>query len=236
MSELAIIIMASWAAGLAAVVGGMVAWVRGDKEAETQNELTHGVIALGGGILISAVAFALLPQGMAVLTPVSLGATFCAGGLLFCALDAFLSRRGGTMAQFMAMLMDFLPEALALGAVFGHDRRLGVLLAAFIGAQNLPEGFNSFREIAKVGLKPRAVILSLLAVSVLGPMAACAGYFFLQDHARLTAGIMTFAGGGIMYLIFQDIAPQSKMRRHWTPSLGAVLGFAVGMIGKQLIG
>jgi len=48
------------------------------------------------------------------------------------------------MAQFLAMLMDFLPEALALGAVFGHDRRLGVLLAAFIGAQNLPEGFNSF--------------------------------------------------------------------------------------------
>ncbi|MBU1069323.1 hypothetical protein KJ975_07115 [Myxococcota bacterium] len=109
-------------------------------------------------------------------------------------------------------------------------------LAAVVGAQNLPEGFNSFREIAKVGLKPRAVILSLLAVSVLGPMAACAGYFFLQDHARLTAGIMTFAGGGIMYLIFQDIAPQSKMSRHWTPSLGAVLGFAVGMIGKQLIG
>jgi len=31
MSELAIIIFASWAAGLAAVVGGMVAWVRGEK-------------------------------------------------------------------------------------------------------------------------------------------------------------------------------------------------------------
>jgi len=134
------------------------------------------------------------------------------------------------------MLMDFLPEALALGAVFGHDRRLGVLLAAFIGAQNLPEGFNSFREITTVGLKPRAAIMALLAVSILGPIAAGTGYFFLQDHAKLTAGIMTFAGGGIMYLIFQDIAPQSKMRRHWMPTLGAVLGFAIGMIGKQLIG
>ena len=45
-----------------------------------------------------------------------------------------------------------------------------------------------------------------------------------------------FAAGGILYLIFQDIAPQSKMRRHWMPPLGAVLGFVVGMIGKQLIG
>ena len=236
MSELAIIMLAAWAAGLAAFVGGLVAWARGGKDTGKKSEITHGVIAFGGGILISAVAFALLPQGMAVLTPVSLGATFCAGGLLFCVLDAYLSRRGDAAAQLMAMLMDFLPEALALGAVFGDDRRLGLLLAAFIGAQNLPEGFNSFREIATVGLKPRAALMALLAVSILGPIAACTGYFFLQDHAKLTAGIMTFAGGGIMYLIFQDIAPQSKMRRHWMPTLGAVMGFAVGMIGKQLIG
>jgi ZIP family zinc transporter len=47
---------------------------------------------------------------------------------------------------------------------------------------------------------------------------------------------MAFAAGGIMYLIFQDIAPQSKLRRHWGPSPGAVSGFAVGMIGKHLIG
>jgi ZIP family zinc transporter len=53
---------------------------------------------------------------------------------------------------------------------------------------------------------------------------------------KLTAGIMSFAAGGILYLIFQDIAPESKMRRRWTPALGAVFGFMVGMIGNQLIG
>lgn len=236
MSDVAIIVIAAWVAGFAAVVGGVVALGGGGKDAETKSEMTHFVIACGGGVLVAAVAFALLPQGMAVLNPVSLGAAFVAGGLSFSVLDAYLSKRGGTKAQFMAMLMDFLPEALALGAVFGHDRRLGVLLAAFIGAQNLPEGFNSLREIAAVGVKPRVALMVLLAVSLLGPAAACTGYFFLQNQAKLTAGIMAFAGGGIMYLIFQDIAPQSKMRRHWVPALGAVLGFAVGMIGKKLIG
>jgi ZIP family zinc transporter len=47
---------------------------------------------------------------------------------------------------------------------------------------------------------------------------------------------MSFAGGGIPCLVFQDIAPQAKMRRHWTPALGAVPGFAAGMMGKQLLG
>ncbi|MGK2905420.1 MAG: ZIP family metal transporter, partial [Desulfuromonadales bacterium] len=215
--------------------GGVIAWATDGANTDTKREVTHGIIAFGGGILIAAVAFALLPKAMVALSPVGLGATFCAGGLLFCVLDAHLSRSGDSKAQFLAMLMDFLPEALALGAVFGQDHRLGVLLAAFIGAQNLPEGFNAFREMTNVGIRSRVALMTLLAVSLLGPVAACTGYFFLQNQAKVTASIMTFAGGGIMYLIFQDIAPQSKIRKHWIPALGAVLGFAVGMIGKQLV-
>ncbi|MGM0787224.1 MAG: ZIP family metal transporter, partial [Thermodesulfobacteriota bacterium] len=70
----------------------------------------------------------------------------------------------------------------------------------------------------------------------LGPFAACTGYFFLQDQAKLTATIMTFASGGILYIIFQDIAPQSKIRKHGISAIGAVLGFAVGLLGKKLMG
>jgi ZIP family zinc transporter len=235
MGQLTIIIVASWLAGLAAFGGGVIAWGTDGTITDTRREVSHGIIAFGGGILIAAVAFALLPKAMVVLSPVVLGATFCAGGLSFCILDAHLSRSGDTKAQFLAMLMDFLPEALALGAVFGQDHRLGILLAAFIGAQNLPEGFNAFREMTAVGIRSRVALMTLLLVSLLGPVAVCTGFFFLQDQAKVTSSIMTFAGGSILYLIFQDIAPQSKIRKHWIPALGAVLGFAVGLIGKQLI-
>ena len=176
MSQLTIIIIASWLAGLAAFGGGVIAWATDGANTDTKREVTHGVIAFGGGILIAAVAFALLPKAMVALSPVGLGATFCAGGLLFCVFDAQLSRSGDTKAQFLALLMDFLPEALALGAVFGQDHRLGVLLAAFIGAQNLPEGFNAFREMTTVGMRSRVALMTLLAVSLLGPVAACTGY------------------------------------------------------------
>jgi len=236
MPQPVIILVASWLAGVAAFVGGVLAHMESTVETETKQELVHGVVAFGGGILVAAVAFALAPEGIALLSPVVLAATFIVGGVAFCILDAQLSRHGGPKAQFMAMLMDFVPEAIGLGAVFAHDHRLGLLLAAFIGAQNLPEGFNAYRESLGSGTKPKAALTALLSISILGPIAAGAGYLFLQHHQKLTAGIMNFAAGGILYLVFQDIAPQAKMRRYWTPTLGAVLGFLVGMIGKQVIG
>ncbi len=118
MSKLAIILVASWLAGFAAFIGGVFARFTGIADTEAKREITHGVVAFGGGILIAAVAFALAPVGIAALSPVSLATTFCLGGIGFCILDAHLSRRGGSKAQFMAMLMDFLPEAISLGAVF----------------------------------------------------------------------------------------------------------------------
>ena len=236
MNQLTTIIVATWLAGLAALAGGILAWTMGGENSVQKRELNRGIIAFGGGILIAAIAFALLPEALVTLSPLELGVTFCLGGLAFSILDAYLSRSGGSKAQFMAMTLDFLPEALALGAIFGRDHRLGILLAAFIGAQNLPEGFNAFREMkASRSMTSRDALGALLALSLLGPVAACAGYYFLQEQAKITGSIMAFAGGGILYLIFQDIAPQSKIRKRVVPALGAVLGFAVGMLGKQLL-
>jgi len=124
----------------------------------------------------------------------------------------------------------------ALGAVFEQDPRLGLLLAAFIGMQKLPDGFNAFRESRQKGSSARMALLTLLSLSLIGPLGAFAGFMLLRDMATLTAGIMAFAGGGILYLVSQDIAPQAHMRRRWTPALGVVLGFGVGMVGKQMLG
>lgn len=236
MEQLAIVVLTSWLAGIAAFIGGVFAKFEGTAETEGKREIIHGIVAFGGGILVAAVAFALTPEGISTLTPTVLAATFCTGGLAFCMLDAVISKSGGSKAQFMAMLLDFVPEALALGALFGRSHKAGMLLALFIGAQNLPEGFNAYRESIKARAGGRSPLPALLAVSLLGPASACCGYLFLREQHILTACIMSVAAGGILYIVFQDIAPQSTMRRHWAPPLGAVLGFVVGMIGKQVLG
>lgn len=235
MDTLLIIAGAAWLAGLMAFFGGLVANLEGGLKTRLRQETVHGVVAFGGGILLAAVAFALTPKGIEVLSTTLLAAAFTAGGLIFCALDAYLSRKGGSKAQFMALLLDFVPEALALGAVFSQSKASGILLALFIGAQNLPEGFNAHRENLKGGMAARRSLLLLLVASILGPLSAAAGYFFLAERETLNAFIMMAAAGGILYLVFQDIAPQAKLQRHWTPPLGAVLGFVLGMVAHQIL-
>jgi len=236
MKEIIEIILFSWSAGITAFLGAMIARSERIPEGTRKKELFRGIVAFGGGILVAAVAFALVPHGIETLNAPTLGLLFAAGGLAFCLLDIELSRSGGSKAQFTAMLSDFIPEAIALGAVFAHDHRLGILLALFIAVQNLPEGFNAYRELKENTGRTAMILWQMFFVSLLGPAAALSGFFFLQDLPDITAGIMVFAGGGILYLVFQDIAPQATYRRHWTPALGAVLGFIVGMLGKKLLG
>lgn len=236
MTQIAAIILYSWIAGITALAGALLARFEKLPENILKKELLRGIIAFGGGILVAAVAFALVPHGIETLSAFTLCLLFGAGGLAFCLLDVLLSRSGGSKAQFTAMLSDFIPEAIALGAVFAHDHRLGILLALFIGAQNFPEGFNAYRELNASTGRTAMILWQMFLVSFLGPAAALSGYFFLQSLPAVTAGIMVFAAGGILYLVFQDIAPQAKYRRHWLPPLGAVLGFIVGMLGQKLIG
>ena len=236
MSQLIWIVVYCWGAGLAISLGAAVAhWLPGGRR-EVVQELIHLAIAFGGGVLVAAIAFALVPTGLTTL-PLGLAVLlFFAGSLLFMWIDAWLSRRVGPRAQFMAMLLDFLPEAVSLGAIFPHQPRLGVLLAIFIGAQNLPEGFNAYRELVASGQKPRHVTTMMFALSLLGPAAGLLGYFLLRSAPGAVGALMLVAGGGILYLIFQDIAPLARMKRHWAPPLGATLGFIVGMVAEKLLG
>lgn len=65
---------------------------------------------------------------------------------------------------------------------------------------------------------------------------------FFGDHFKnglIKAEIIHLSiafGGGIIYLIFQDIEPMSKQKKNWIPALGGSLGFMAGIIGEKVLG
>ena len=150
-------------------------------------------------------------------------------------LDQYLAKKGGQTATLLAMMMDFIPESIALGAVFAVDSSMATLLAIFIGLQNLPEAFNSYRDLVQSGFTAKKTLIIFFGLSFFGILAALTGHFLLADSPGLTAHLMTFASGGILYLLIQDIIPESKLDKNYLTSLGAILGFLIGIIGEKII-
>ena len=236
MSPLTLALLLSLAAGLSMAVGALIAVKQHIARDWLRQEVRHTVIAFGGGALLAAVALVLVPEGAKHHTPFSATLMFVGGGVVFMPIDRALAAKGGAMSQLLAMLLDFVPEAIALGAALAVGGGQAFLLAFLIGMQNLPEGFNAYREIRDSGgLAPGKTILAFAGLSLLGPVSAWLGFAVLVNMPVILGGIMLFASGGILYLIFQDIAPQVPLKRSWAPSQGAVAGFALGLVGHLLV-
>jgi len=199
------------------------------------DEFRHSVIAFGGGVLLSAVSLVLVPDGIKHLSAAWVAIAFLSGGGTFLILDIFLARSQSSVAQMAAMLTDFVPEAIALGAAFALGEESGLVLALLIALQNLPEGFNAFRELQAGGrLKTITILIAFVLMVPLGPLSGAIGFLWLAGYPAAVGFIMLFAAGGILYLTFQDIAPQARVKNRMAPAFGAVVGFLLGLIGQSL--
>lgn len=222
-------------AGLAMAAGAVLARIECIKPRWLEQEFRHGLLAFGGGALLSAVALVLVPESLPHLSTSAVTFFFVLGGLAFMLLDRWLAKHNTPAGQLAAMLSDFVPESMALGAAFAVNSASGFLIAALIALQNLPEGFNAFRELnSHTKLNPKRIILCFALMALLGPVAGLIGFYWLTQQPEILAAIMLLASGGILYSVFQDIAPQVPLKKHWAPPMGAVLGFMFGMLGYML--
>lgn len=232
MTSLLSIITLTLLAGLAMPIGASIANVKIFNKAWIENEFRHGVIAFGGSALLTAVALVLVHGEIEKLSITSSALFFMLGGFFFMVIDIVLSKIKTSASQLMAMLTDFIPESLALGATFSINQESALLLALLIALQNLPEGFNAFDELKKTSTYSHIKIISLFSLlALLGPIAGVSGYLWLVNYPEVVSEIMLFATGGILYSVFQDIAPQVPLKKHWLPAIGAVFGFMLGIIG-----
>lgn len=221
-------------AGGAIVVGAIAARGFHVRGRSLRKDVLVFLIALGGGALAGAVALVLVPDGLRTTAPLPAAAFFVTGALLFLGLDLAVERLTGNLAQFLAMALDAIPESLALGAAIATGASGGPLLAVLVAVQNLPEGFNAYRELRAAHWRPARAFALLVVVAAFNLVGALAGHTLLGPRPGPLAVVMLIAAGGITYLIFHDIAPKANRAGHWGPTLGSVLGFAIGILGTRL--
>ncbi|MEZ6088439.1 MAG: divalent cation transporter [Pirellulaceae bacterium] len=236
MNAITELILLTSIAGGAIPLGALIASIEHIQPKWLESEVRHTIIAFGGGALLAAVAFVLIPRGTdQISTPESVLA-FALGGFTFWGLQLLLDRSASHASQLAAMMSDFIPEVIALGATIALGEGGTILLAAIITLQNVPEGFNAFRELQQGGLRSRTILKYFAAAACFGPILGAGGYVFLAGQPHLLGWMQVFAAAGILYLVFEDVAPQARLRSSSFPPLGAVLGFLLGLLGYLLEG
>lgn len=222
-------------AGAAIPVGAVIAYADEHQHEDQHAAFHRGVIAFGGGVLLGAVALVLVPEGTHGLGLPGIVLAFAAGSVGTLLIDRAIERSGASAGQPMAMLLDFVPESIALGALFATPGSSGPLLAILIAMQNLPESFTSFRELEESGIARERALGWLAPMAVLGPLAAALGFLFLEGNDAVIGALALAASGGIIYLVFHDIAPAAFEEGHWLSTMGAGLGFLIAIVGEQLV-
>ncbi len=235
MSIISSIIFYSLLSGITVFLGGLFSlyFEKNFKKGFLKDEIIHFFIAFGTGIMLSAISFVLIPHGLEKTSVLLAVILFLLGGIIFYLIDGYIQSKAGNVAQIIAMLLDFIPESIALGALFAYDYKIGIILALFIGLQNFPEAFNSYLELRKSKFSIKSTLIILFLLSFVGIIFSLLGYYLLSSNQNITSALMVFASGGILYLIFQDIAPSLKYKNNRLIAIGVNFGFIIGIFSSS---
>ncbi|MDD4832848.1 MAG: ZIP family metal transporter [Clostridia bacterium] len=140
---------------------------------------------------------------------------------------------------FLAVMIHNIPEGLAVGFAFGAAALVGqnaafisaLGLALGIGIQNFPEGAAVALPMRNYTKSRNKSFLFGMASGAVEPVAAVIGYFFAAYIAVLQPWLLAFAAGAMIFVVAEDLIPDSKLDEF--PRLGAwgvMFGFAVMMI------
>lgn len=234
--SLTTVLLFSGIAGIAIPIGASIAYAE-ERLGGPHHNLRGAIIAFGGGVLLGAMAFELVLTGLEAVHVGWAALAFGAGTAVIMVVDHALEAYAGPLEQGLAMTTDFLPEAIAFGALFGGESVEGQVFAVLIALQNLPEAYASFHELREnAGLSSGGVLARLAPLALIGPVAAVAGFLFLTGSETIVGSITLFAGGGILYLVFHGIAPEAFEEGSWLTTATVTLGFLVAVVFHGVFG
>jgi ZIP family zinc transporter len=211
--------------------------------------ILDSLLGFTAGVMLAATAFSLLVPALDRGPLAEVLAGFAIGCGFIAALDVLVPHahsrfreRGRPAAEELAardratlllaaLTIHNVPEGLAVGVAFaagGSD--LGLPLAIAIGIQNIPEGFAAAAPLLPAGTSPRKAAGVAALTGIVEPPAAFAAYATFELAGALLAGALAFAAGAMLYVIVDELVPESHGHGYErAASLALLGGFALMM-------
>jgi zinc transporter, ZIP family len=223
------------------VLGGLLAL-----KLDLRERVIGLVMAFGGGVLISAVAFELyLDAADAVDDRAWIAVGLFAGALTFYVGDTVIDRMGGegrksmgggqeggvALAIVLGIVLDGIPESFVVGMDLLSGEGISAAFVAAVFLSNLPESAAASSGLKRAGW-PSARIYGLwVIVTLVAGLAAALGYKLLGGASGNTiAFVLAFAAGAILTMLADTMMPEAFEKGGRAAGLLTTLGFATAVL------
>ena len=148
------------------------------------------------------------------------------------------ARLNKIMLFVIAIAIHNLPEGIAAGVSFGTgDTGHALTVAGGIALQNIPEGMVIIAPMIATGISKKRAFLIALGTGLIEVVGTLLGYLFVNISAIILPFALAFAGGTMIYVISDEMIPETHAHGNERISTFALLvGFCVMLLFDFFIG
>ena len=138
----------------------------------------------------------------------------------------------------IAIAIHNFPEGLVAGVGFGSgDTAQALLIAGGIALQNIPEGMVIIGPMLAAGVKFKRVFFLALLTGLVEVVGTFIGYFAVSIASVFLPFGLAFAGGTMLYVISDEMIPETHAHGHERGATYALLvGFCLMLVSDVLLG
>lgn len=242
-------ILYSFLAGVSTSIGVFILMLFGNPGKKSMASL----LGFAGGIMLAISVFELIPES------VKLGSEFIMiigvllGALMMWGLDKLIPHshlstsddltienpekinisdpilRTGYLVLF-GIAIHNLPEGLAIGAGFESSPEIGLLIAVAIAFHNIPEGLAIAGPLKAGGINNLKIFIFTLLAGLMTPLGTIIGKLIFSISPVFIGGSLGFAAGAMIYIVNDELVPQSNHMQSHFANAGMISGLLIGFL------
>lgn len=188
---------------------------------------SFGAVITALGVILGGVTIDLLDRAVRLIT----------GRISEAGQDGGEGKRQRVLLFVAAIAIHNLPEGIAAGVGFGSGNVSDALMiAGGIALQNIPEGMVLISPMLGAGFSPKRTFVWAALTGAVEVVGTFLGYFAVVGIIEILPFALAFAGGCMLYVIFDEMIPSAREGGERVASYAAIMGFCAMILLDGALG